>query len=238
VAVVQVPGIVRVTFKYTLAQAETVTDYAEHGVCYLAGEVPTDADTIEAVLQDMADAAYASVVANVTPTHFCTNIGLMQVRVALEQTNGKTLFEKFRSYGGAYVWNGTSSSYSLPWDNAFCLSLYAYEPGTFDPFHKSKQGRTYLPPLSAASLKDDNTGLIDGTAATDIADDWGQVFKELQEHDYSGFPAFSPVLVVNSRRYVEAFPVTWLRFDNKMDTQRRRFNKQSTVIGKAPFPGD
>jgi hypothetical protein len=34
---------------------------------------------------------------------------------------------------------------------------------------------------------------------------------------------------------VAAYPVTWIRTDDKMDNQRRRQNGITTVIAKAPF---
>lgn len=228
----QVSRIVRVTFSYTLNGQEI----SEHSVCYRAGAVPTDADTINAVLNDMCNAALASQAAHVTPSHWNPSIIADHCRVALEDTNGHTLFEKINAASGALSWNGTGSGRQLPYDNAIAISLYGYEPGNFDPFGRYKRGRFYLPPPTADVLDSGNTGTMDHTALADIATDWGTVLQELQEHDYSGFPTFSPVLVINSRASVEAHPVTWLRYDDKMDTQRRRQNGITYVVAKAPFP--
>lgn len=235
-AVVQVPRIVRVTFVYGLVNGTSVEDFAEHSLVYQAASVPTDPAVTDAILMDMADAALASQAANVAPNHWSPSIQCAHVRVALEGTDGKTLFEKIVQAVDDLAWVGTGSATSLPWSSSLCVSLYAYEPGTFSPFGKSQRGRFYLPPPSIDVLLADGTGEVNPTVSAGIRDQWAQVAKELQEHDYSGFPAFAPALVVNSRRLGEAFPVTFVRVDNKLDTQRRRSKQQLGVVSYAEYP--
>jgi hypothetical protein len=229
--VTQVDKIVRVTFNYVLNGQEI----SEHSVCYRAGALPIDAPTINAVLNDMANAALASQSAHVTPSHWGGSTVCDHVRVALEDTSGHTLFEKIVSASGALAWSGTGSGRQLPYSQSIAISLYGYEPGNFDPFGRYKRGRFYLPPPTADVLDSSNTGTLDHTVLADIAGDWGTVLSELQGHTYSGFPTFAPVLVINSRASVAAYPVTWIRTDDKMDNQRRRQNGITTVIAKAPF---
>jgi hypothetical protein len=220
-----------VTWKYTLNAQEI----SLHSVCYRAGATPTDPDVTNAVLSDMANAALASQAAHVTPSHWGGSVVAESCRVALEGTNGHTLFERIVAASGALAWNGTGSGRQLPYEDSIAISLYGYEPGNFDPFGRYKRGRFYLPPPTADVLDSGNTGLIDTGVLADIAGDWGTVLTELQHHTYSGFTGFAPVLVINSRSSVEAYPVTWIRTDNKMDVQTRRQNGVSYVVAKAAY---
>lgn len=242
-AIEQVPRIVRVTWKYDLNAGGGAADTSQHSVCYQAGATPPDSATTDAVLHDMANAALASQAAHVDPGSFSPSVVCTGSRVALEGTNGHTLFEQFGVATGPLAFSGSGGGKSLPWETSFAVSLYAYQPGVFDPFGKSKRGRFYLPPMQSDLLDSDNSGRMAGASAVSIADTWGTVLQELQEHDYSGFPAFSPVLVVNSRKTParpawtpEAFPVTFLRFDTKIDSQRRRQRQEPAPVGTAPYP--
>jgi hypothetical protein len=235
-AVTQVDKIVRVTWRYNLFPGSTAVEQCEHGVTYRAASLPSDATVTNAVLKDMADAALASQVANFAETYAHANVVADSCRVALEQTNGHTLFEQISTAAGALAWAGSASGKSLPFQNAMVISLYGYEPGSFSPIGKYLRGRFYLPPMSIDMLSTDNSSLLDDSKAGDTHDAWHQILKELQEHDYSGFPAFAPVLVINSRTTTSASPVTWTRFDTKIDTQRRRIKSLSGNQGKTAFP--
>jgi hypothetical protein len=237
VPITQVDKIVRVTWVWALLNGSVTAEQADMGVCYRAGAVPTDPDVMNAVLHDMGAAACASVAAHLHTNYYSDSIVLDHVRVALEDTHGLTLFEQLVPADGDLAFAGTGSGTCLPWDNSLVVSLYAYQPNTFDPAGRSKRGRFYTPPPNISILLGDGTGEVDNTSAANLLTDWLTILKELQEHDYSGFPTFSPVLVVNSRRTVSAPAVTYLRIDNKMDRQSRRLKSQAATQQAAPFPG-
>ena len=232
----QVPNIVRVTFRYDLFKGTAPADVAEWGVCFLASSVPTDSAIIDAVLQDMSHAAAASHKVNIDPTIYTSHVKLNQVRVALEATNGHTLFEKITPGFTPYDWEGTAGGVQLPWQTSLVISLYAYPPGEFKANGKSFRGRFYTPPLSSSVIAGDGSGGLSLGTASSIAGMYAQVLKELQEHDYTGFPAFAPKLVVNSRRYTMTNLVQSVRVDTKLDTQRRRTNREIAEVGVAAFP--
>nr|CRY96029.1 hypothetical protein [uncultured prokaryote] len=242
-AIEQVPRIIRVTWKYDLLVAGGTQDTSQHSVCYQAGATPGDLPTIDLVLKDMAQAAVASQRANVVQSNWSPNVYCTGTRVALEGTNGHTLAEQFGASDGPSDWRGGSGASSLPWETSLCISLYGYQPGGFDVNSRSKRGRFYLPPMASDVLDADNSGRIQLTKATAIADQWGTVLQELQQHEYTGFPELAPVLVINSRKTParpdyepKAYPVTYLRFDNKIDSQKRRQRQETASGGSAPFP--
>ena len=234
--ITQAANIVRVTWVYDLIETDIGVETSQHSVTFLAGSVPGDEATLLAVLNDMANAALASQAANVTANHWSPNVKANHCRVALEATNGHTIQEAIVAATGALAWQGSAGGKCLPWQDAVCISLYSYPPGSFVPAGKTRRGRFYLPPPSVDVLSSDNTTLVDSTAMTDIAHDWAQVLKELQQHFYSGFPDFAPTLVVNSRSTATAHAVTYVRWDNKLDTQRRRAKKLTAVVSQAVFP--
>lgn len=235
-AINQVDRIVRVTWLYNLIIGSTVQDTSQHSVTFRAGAVPSSESTLNAVLQDMATAAAASQVANFTQAWATSGVQAEHVRVALEDVHGKTLAEQFRQCEGDYAWVGAGSGLQLPWECAVAISLYAHQPGTFATLGKSKRGRFYLPSPHAGRLATDHSGQLTLGDMQDVRDSWAQILRELQEHDYSGFPSFSPELVVNSRHLVEAFPVTFIRIDTKVDSQRRRQRQEETVVSYAAWP--
>lgn len=232
----QVDKLVRVTFAFGLFEGSAQQEVAEPSVYFRAGAVPSDPAVTNAILNDMATAALASLVANVDTANHSATVQALHCRVALEDTAGHTLFEKIVAAAGALAWQGTGAAACLPWSSSLVISLYGYTPGEFDPFGKSKRGRMYLPPFATTVMHNDGTGKLAIALCGDLVDQWGQVLQELQQHDYSGFPTFSPVLVINSRRQVQAFPVTHLRVDNKLDTQRRRERQQLFDLATAPYP--
>lgn len=234
--ITQVSNIVRVTFRFNLFNGAGAGDIADCGVCYKSDENPSDDATWDLILNDMAVAATASWHTNVDKEFFHPSISLGSVRVAHEATNGHTLHEKIAPANSPNDWAGSSTSPSLPWDNAICLSLYAYAAGTFTPNGRSKRGRMYLPAPATNLITNNDTGQPSIGNLVLIMNGVGQVLQELQQHDYTGFPAFVPILGVNSREMEEFFPVQTLRVDNRFDSQRRRINALVPDIATAPYP--
>lgn len=232
-AVAQVTNIVRVTWKYALSPNEI----SEHSVCYRAGAVPSDPAVLHAVLHDMSDAALASQAAHVPQSHWGPAVVASGTRVALENTSGHTIDEAISAATGDLAWAGSSSSKQMPYEDSICISVYGYEPGTFDPLGRYKRGRFYLPPPASDMLAPENNGLIRSDYLEDIGNAWLTVLRELQEHTYSGFPTFSPVLGINSRTRIDFFNASWLRWDQKWDRQSRRQNKLIAPTQDFPYPG-
>lgn len=236
VAIQQVPNIVRVTWKYGLQAGSTIEDTSQHSVTFLAGAIPSTQSVVDAVLLDMATAALASQVANVSTALYHQTVIAQECRVAVEGTNGHTLFEKFAIASGDLSWQGSNPSPSLPWECAVAVSLYGYQPGTFDTLGKSKRGRFYTPPPCSSVLQTNGSGELATDSLQTLVQGWAQVLKELQQHNYSGFPDFSPILCINSRRHVAAFPVTYIRGDTKIDSQRRRQRQEPATIEQGVWP--
>lgn len=242
-AITQLDKIVRVSFVFAMEGDARGTEVIVTSANYRAASVPGDPVVLKAILQDMATAACASVVANVDKTWYPSGLVGTHVRVALEDNLGHTLEESIVGFSGALTYRGQSGGACLPWQIAFVLSLYAYQPTNFDPLGRFKRGRMYLP-APTASMLGDGTGEISESNMTLMVNGWGQVLQELQQHDYSGFPAFAPVLGINSKttpkskpgKVANFYPVTWLRADTKLDTQRRRSNRQLASTAEAPYP--
>lgn len=233
--VTQVDKIVRLTFDFNQEGGAVGQDVIEAGCTYRATAVPTDGADIDATLLDMATAANAALVANVAQSWYGSQLVLTKIRAALEGTNGHTLFEQFSVATGALAWRGSSSSQALPWQTAWVLSIYGYQPGTFTPLGKHLRGRMYLPAPASGSLRS-NTGEMSDSDTSDMTHQWGTVLAQVQGHTYSLFPTFGPVLGINSRSTSTFAPCTWLRSDTKIDTQRRRANRETGDVGIAAYP--
>lgn len=234
--ITQPANIVRCTWRYDLQVEDVPIDVSEHSVTFLAGAVPTDPAVLEAVLNDMATAALASQTAHFDTSYATSAVRANSCRVALESTAGLTLFEKIVAAADPIDWQGDSNGAQMPWEDAVCVSVYGYEPGTFSPAGKYQRGRFYLPPLSSEQLATGKSGELDPGHAQLIMDNWQAILTELQNHLYSGFPTFAPVLGIVSRHTDSFTPASWLRIDTKVDTQRRRQNKIVPTILKDPFP--
>lgn len=124
---------------------------------------------------------------------------------------------------GAGAWVGESAE-SMPWECSAVVSLAAYPQGGYVPQPGRHRGRFYLPPL-AIGLISANTGQLPAVQAGQLADaaaDWLSAINS----DVNGEPL---QVVVLSRANDSVYPVEHIWVDTKIDSQRRRENRQPST---------
>jgi hypothetical protein len=104
----------------------------------------------EANTQEIASKVWQKWATNVTAKGFwSTGVKLSRVDAYHLDNNARTLHKGTQGQDATHVaWAGASGQPFGPWDVACAVSLYAYQPGTFDPLAKYKRGRFYLPPFN------------------------------------------------------------------------------------------
>lgn len=114
--------------------------------------------------------------------------------------------------GGAAV--GAAPGNDLPWEVALCLSLSTGQRGP------RNRGRLYLGPLSVGPLT--TNGIFD-TSVDDIANNFANLFLKPAN------TATATKLMVVSRAYATALPITGVSVGHVPDSQRRRRKKQPEI---------
>lgn len=113
---------------------------------------------------------------------------------------------------------------SLPWECALCISLAAYPQGGFAPNKGRHRGRFYLPALPASIISGTEAQLPDSATAayaTAMVN-----FLELVNDQVGGGLTAQMRVVVLSRVDDAAYDVQHIWVDSKVDSQRRRENRQ------------
>lgn len=232
----QVPDLVRVEYGFVLSEGSGTVESAEPSVWFLSTTNPTTDSDWNALLLELAGAAYESWHADVATEHWETSVVLASCKATHQSTSGHVLHEQVYIPGGGGTWHGTSSAGSLPWQTSLCVSTYTYTRGTFIPNRRSRSGRFYTPPMSVSVLSDADSGMVSAEFAADRAGEIAQSWTDVMSASYTSFGAYHPVLGVNSRKQVAFYPVNEISVDTKLDTQRRRTKSLIPVIGVLPFP--
>lgn len=210
---------IQLTWTFDLSQIAERQDIAEFSLWFKygpGGSAPQD--DLDFLAQNGADAWSA----NVGHAIYCSNVALRSCTARIFDLAGKTLRESIQV--PATDWVGSSSAKALPWETSLCISLYAYQPGTFVVNGKQKRGRYYLPPMSSQVLDASNSGFFDnGLIAATLAEQ-----ATFYSHLYAGaFPGTLVVVpVIYSRVAQDLYTAEYLVTDAKIDSQRRRQNRE------------
>lgn len=123
---------------------------------------------------------------------------------------------------GAGSFKGSGDS--LPWECALVVSLAAYPQGGFAPNKGRHRGRWYFPAIPKSSVAGTDAALPDSaTAAYATA---AVNFLELVNSPVGGGLDAQMRAVVLSRADDAAYDIEHLWVDSKIDSQRRRENRQ------------
>lgn len=213
---------VKVSFLFDLESAGAVEEIAEFGIWGPLTTVPGAGAPTDTVLQDLAHTMHDSFVANFDKGLFNAITTLRTVSATMYNGLGKTVAQ------GVFVgpsWAGEGVG-CLPWQDALCVGLYSYTPGSFIANAKSRRGRIYLPPLAAEHLSPANTGLIK-QAVVDRA--LASVHDLLTLAPTGGALEAVWTPSVYSRKEGVMWPLTDLTCDTKVDTMRSRSKNMVAV---------
>lgn len=203
------------TFTFTLSQLSEAQDIAEFSIW------STDTEQQDPQLLDIAEGGYNSWVTHAEKANHCTGVALTSVRTRNFLENGHTLREQV--FVPDTPWTGTATQPSLPWETALCISLYTYPRGSFITDGKRKRGRFYMPPFSSAVLASNDSGFIADNVAHGVL---GQMHDFLRDAWQSHLGVDEGTLGVLSRVDGVCRPVIQISLDAKIDSQRRRQNRE------------
>ena len=218
---------IELTWTFDLKQIDVDQDIAEFTLWFQygpGGSAPQE--DLDFLAQNGADARSE----NVGTAIYSTNVGLRSCTARIFSADGKTLAESVKVPADA--WQGTSSSPALPWETSLCISLYTYTPGTFVPNGRRRRGRYYLPPMGSQVLDHSNSGFYDNTLIAPSLTEQRLFYSKLYAGAFPGTLVVIPV--VYSRVAEDMNPVTHLVTDAKIDSQRRRQNRE--VAGRINLP--
>lgn len=210
---------IHLVWTFDLAQGSEKQDIAEFGLWFQYGPGGSAPQTdLDFLAQNGADAWQA----NVSGVHYASNVSLRNVTARIFTADGKTL--RLAEKAPATAWNGTASAPALPWETSLCISLYGYNPGSFASNARQKRGRYYLPPMASEILEGGNSGFMQDALLEPILAEQNDFYGHL----YAGaFPGTLVVIPVVYSRVAEDFtPVQYLVADAKIDSQRRRENRE------------
>jgi hypothetical protein len=183
---------------------------------------------------------YANLVRDAIKTKWGTIGGFITADCAIQRVDayhlgedGLTIDKKTAVATGTNTMVGSGTGQSMPHEVAIVVSLYGYDPTSYDPQGARKRGRIYLPAHS--------TSIINGGRNANysvMADTWRDVFNYLQNRvmDNNAAPFQERAqLVVLSKRFTETHPVTHVRVDDIFDVQTRRQNKWIPAVAVRPL---
>lgn len=142
---------------------------------------------------------------------------------------GKVLTSVFAPFAssGANSYAGTGGN-SLPWSSSAVVSMAAYAPGQFEVNKGRWRGRYYLPPF-IAGLPGGPTGEIPEGSLNPLADMLGEFHETLNDEVSDTLPNQLQLVVLStSDDTVRRVRQVWM--DSKLDTQRRRENRQPATL--------
>lgn len=228
----QPAGLIRTVWNFSLQASGVPEETAQLGIVW-EPSVAVDDAVAPAVLAEMAIGAYAAWKSDIATEHYETAIVLETVTARLESTAGAALFQEVATVADADKWKGTGTAGSLPWQVSMVISLYTYTPSTFIPNGRRRRGRVYLPPYGTSVLNDGDTGEVSTSFCTDRMNEFATMLADIQSHSYVSLSGLAPVPGVLSRTADHLYPITDLRVNTKLDTQRRRTKKllQTWVTG-------
>ena len=217
---------VELTWTFDLNQNGPKQDIAEFSLWLHNG---SGATTPQSDLDFLAQNGADSWSSRVSKSHYAATVSLRSCTARTFLANGHTLAESIKV--PATAWVGGSGEPCLPWETSLCISLYAYQPGTFVVNGKRKRGRYYLPPMSTNVMAQDYSGFMDNTIFLAILNEQNSFQQGCV--DGSGGPLIV-TLAVFSRVDSDLYPVLYVVGDAKIDSQRRRQNRETA--GRVSIP--
>jgi hypothetical protein len=131
-------------------------------------------------------------------------------------------FANFAQSGdGSYAGTGATS---LPWETSMVVSLAAYPAGSFAVNKGRRRGRFYLPPMVPAVVSGP-TGEFTPQTLTNSVAAFGDFLEQMTGEISDTIPDQLRVVVL-SQVDDAVRPVEHLWIDSKVDSQRRRENRQ------------
>lgn len=167
---------------------------------------------------------------NMDPGLFSPSIRFNRAIVYHYDQPHQQVLDRGESAGTGGAWAGEPSGSGLPLENSIVLSLYAFQPGTYQFQPGRHRGRVYLPtPVRAALDKD---GMLADASRTqlqgNVEDFWDDVvgtFDNIHIRPH-----------ISSVAGQFATPITYGRIGSVIDTQRKRRNKLSENYVNFPLP--
>jgi hypothetical protein len=147
--------------------------------------------------------------------------------------DGLTIDKRTTMMTGARQWVGASTTEMLPAEVAIAVSLYGYDPATYDPQGARKRGRIYLPGVVRNSLTPD--GRLGSPIP--LCNSWGAVISYMANRVMDGIPTgvdrerAHPVVL--SRKWTSTTDIKTVRVDDIYDVQKRRQNNLVPVVKTA-----
>lgn len=219
------PGTVRVTFQTALGGSE-IALYGFHG--QVVGVEGLGGTILEQIAEKCRDAWIDSMAAE--KGAYSTGVVWQAVRVdQLDIAPGpgykKVIESGFASFdtSGAGSYAGTAAT-SLPWETSLVVSMAAYPAGAFAVNKGRRRGRFYLPPMNPNVVSGPTGELTPSTLANTIAA-MGDFFEQLTGPISTEITDVFRVVVLSSVDDTVR-PVEHLWIDSKIDSQRRRENRQ------------
>lgn len=219
---------IQLTWTFDLYQGTVQQDIAEFSLWFHYGPGGSAPQSdLDFLAQNGADAWSA----NVSSSNYATNVKLFTCTARIYDVAGKTLAESVAI--PATAWAGSASAGALPWETSLCVSLYTYEPGTFIVNGRRRRGRYYLPPMSVAVMEAGTSGFVQNAMITGLLAEQ----KAFYGHLYAGaFPGTLVVIpVVYSRKDEDLYITQYLVMDAKLDSQRRRENRETAGRIQTPI---
>jgi len=219
--------LVELTWVFTLSRAGAAEDVAEFSInCHRDSVEPDDAGLLKLCLG--ADHAWAG---HMPTSHWCDNVRLSHVRGRMFMANGHTLREQ--QFVDDLDWHGQATDPALPWETSLALSLYTYPRGSFTANARRKRGRIYLPPMAALVLDSSNSGYFSNANIATLLGELKTFMSHVGEDDL-GVKVVDPG--VYSRVDSTVRDVVQLSIDAKIDSQRRRQNRETAGHIEVSFP--
>lgn len=132
----------------------------------------------------------------------------------------------------SFATSGTNSfigtGASLPWECAIVVSMAAYPPGGFAPNKGRHRGRFYLPGVPASVITGTEAQMPDTAvqAYSERAAAWLEAINDVVSDDFDT----QMRVVILSRVDDAAYDVQHIWVDSKIDSQRRRENRQPALF--------
>jgi hypothetical protein len=180
--------------------------------------------TWDQACQSIADGSWDAFVSNMPDGWWHSNVKLSSVKASRISPAGLTLNVAV-SVGGT-AWAGTAGQSCMPWQVAWVVSLYTYTPGTFIPNGRRRRGRFYLPPPCTLVLDSSGSGLASAAATADVLDGSHDFLEAVRMTPPPGEDLGVGNIIVFSRAGAQQYDVTDLQIDTRLDTQRRRANRE------------
>lgn len=232
-----VPDAMKVTFRATLEHSSGPVEEAQFGFTGVRVHRTGNPTDWKADVQQLAEKVRDKWIERVTQKGFWSAaVRMATVRVDhLNAADGKTQDVGIAPFVGAgNEWYGSGAD-SLPWETTMAVSLYGYGAGEFVLNKARKRGRMYLPPMAilaasgyAGQMTQGNLNNLTANMVAFFNDVQGAEFDSgspEQEADYFDLRILSRGTQLKPLD-PSSTPVTRIRLDSRIDSQRRRERQQ------------